>query len=139
MDETRGATPDSLRVALRDLVADADGRRTVAVVGALDGAGGDLDSIAQLDGVGRLAVRLNVARLVAVGDAVRAVHTGALQEGSWGEESRLVPDVTAAAAWLADEVRPGDVVLVAGSAQAGLGVLVSALHAQAAHAQEAGR
>ena len=43
------------------------------------------------------------------------MHQGARLEGSWGEESVLVPDVDAAVALLRDELRPGDVVLVKAS------------------------
>lgn len=107
---------DALRAALRDLVDRADGRRTVAVVGPLAGAAErpSPDTIAELDALGRLAVRLDVTLLAAVGAPVRALYAGAYQEGSWDAESRHVPDLAAARALLADEVRPGDVVLVAG-------------------------
>ncbi|WP_199425209.1 UDP-N-acetylmuramoyl-L-alanyl-D-glutamate--2,6-diaminopimelate ligase [Actinotalea solisilvae] len=111
LDATGGATVDSVRAALRDLAVRAGAARSIAVVGALAGPGAR--SVDELDGIGRLAVRLDIDRLVAVGDGVRAVHTGAFQEGSWGEESRHVADAAAAAAWLSAEVRPGDVVLVA--------------------------
>lgn len=125
-DLSAGATPQDVRAALRDLVTAAQGRRTVAVVGELDGLPQDrATAIDELDRLGRLAVRLNVGRLLAVGDAVRPVHTGALQEGSWGEESALVPDVAAAVAWVVAQVGPQDVVLVAGSARAGLGDVVA--------------
>ncbi|WP_220458028.1 MULTISPECIES: UDP-N-acetylmuramoyl-L-alanyl-D-glutamate--2,6-diaminopimelate ligase [unclassified Actinotalea] len=110
LDETAGATVDTVRAGLRELVTRAGTGRSIAVVGTLAGA----PPVDELDGVGRLAVRLDVDRLVAVGDAVRAVHTGALQEGSWGEESRVVADAAAAADWLAGELRAGDVVLVTG-------------------------
>jgi UDP-N-acetylmuramoyl-tripeptide--D-alanyl-D-alanine ligase len=56
-------------------------------------------------------VRLDIHQLVVVGEPARAMHLGALLEGSWGEESVFVPDAAAAEAWLADHLRPGDVVL----------------------------
>ncbi|HWS57649.1 MAG TPA: UDP-N-acetylmuramoyl-L-alanyl-D-glutamate--2,6-diaminopimelate ligase [Actinotalea sp.] len=116
---------DAVRTALRDLVDRAEGRRSVAVVGPLTGAAErpSPDAIVALDGLGRLAVRLDVSLLVAVGPQVRAVYTGGYQEGSWDAESRHVPDLDSARALLADEVRPGDVVLVAGD----LAPLVAAL------------
>ena len=104
--------------------------RSIAVLGAMDVRGMTRpDAIAELDGVGRLAVRLNISRLVVVGDTVRAIHTGALQEGSFGEETRILPDVDAEIAWLADELAPGDAVLVKGAPEAGLARLVEALAA----------
>ncbi len=124
-DEQAVSTVEALRAGLRDLAVRAKGRRTVAVVGGVSGLGPD--AVARLDEVGRLAVRLDVGRLVVVGERFRAIHTGALQEGSWGEETRLVPDVDAALAWVADGIEPGDVVLVQGSAEAGLSRVVDAL------------
>lgn len=121
------ATPDSVRDALRDLVRTAAGRRAVAVLGLPDDLGPV--PVGELDAIGRLAVRLGIARLLVVGDAARAVHTGAVQEGSFDGESTLVPDVAAASDWLATEVRPGDVVLVKGSRSAGLAPVLEALAA----------
>jgi len=65
-------------------------------------------------------VRLDVARLVAVGEGARAIHTGASHEGSWGEESAWVPDADAAHELLARELTAGDVVLLKSSRDAGL-------------------
>jgi UDP-N-acetylmuramoyl-tripeptide--D-alanyl-D-alanine ligase len=46
--------------------------------------------------------------------------TGAQHEGSWGDEAVWVPDAEAAYALLAEELRPGDVVLFKSSRDAGL-------------------
>ena len=70
------------------------------------------DSVTVHDEIGRLVVRLDIGKLVVVGEAARAIHQGASLEGSWGEESVLVPDVDAAVALLREQLRPGDVVLV---------------------------
>jgi len=64
-----------------------------------------------------------------VGEPARAVHTGAVQEGSFDGESHLVPDAASARSWLTERLRPGDVVLVKGSRAAGLGPLAQALAA----------
>jgi UDP-N-acetylmuramoyl-tripeptide--D-alanyl-D-alanine ligase len=73
------------------------------------------------DEIGRLVVRLNVDRLVAVGgQQARQLHLGAHLEGSWSGESEHVADVDAALAVLRDELAPGDVVLVKASRSAGL-------------------
>lgn len=119
IDDSYNANPDSVRAALKALAVRAGrDRRSVAVLGEMLELGED--HTRAHDEIGRLAVRLDVNRLVVVGERARALHMGALQEGSWGEESRLVPDVEAAARWLEDELRPGDVVLVKSSHGAGL-------------------
>jgi UDP-N-acetylmuramoyl-tripeptide--D-alanyl-D-alanine ligase len=84
-------------------------------------------SAAEHDGIGRLAVRLNIDRLVAVGEGARAIHLGAAHEGSWGNESVWVPDIDAVLALLRDELAPGDVVLVKGSRLVGLEAVAAAL------------
>jgi UDP-N-acetylmuramoyl-tripeptide--D-alanyl-D-alanine ligase len=129
VNDAYNANPESVRAALRALVAmrSAGGPagpgggaagRTWAVLGEMLELGDA--SRTEHDAVGRLAVRLDVSRLVAVGEGARAVHTGALLEGSWGSESVWVPDADAAEELLAAELRPGDVVLVKSSRDAGL-------------------
>jgi UDP-N-acetylmuramoyl-tripeptide--D-alanyl-D-alanine ligase len=87
------------------------------------------DSITEHDRVGRLAVRLDISRLIVVGTgrSMSAMHHGAVMEGSWGSESVVVPDVETALELLRDELGPGDVVLVKASNAAGLGALAEAL------------
>jgi UDP-N-acetylmuramoyl-tripeptide--D-alanyl-D-alanine ligase len=118
VNDAYNANPDSVRAALKALVGMGSGRRTWAVLGEMLELGPE--SLTAHDEIGRLAVRLNVSRLVAVGPGARAIHTGAVHEGSWGEESVHVPDVEAAYALLSDELRPGDVVLLKSSRDAGL-------------------
>jgi UDP-N-acetylmuramoyl-tripeptide--D-alanyl-D-alanine ligase len=72
------------------------------------------------DAIGRLAVRLDISRVVAVGEAARPIQHGAALEGSWNGEAGWVPDVDAAIAALRAELRPGDVVLVKASRAASL-------------------
>jgi UDP-N-acetylmuramoyl-tripeptide--D-alanyl-D-alanine ligase len=79
------------------------------------------------DAIGRLAVRLDVSRLVCVGDATRVMHLGASSEGSWGEESVHVADVDGAIALLREQLQPDDVVLVKGSRAVGLERVAEAL------------
>jgi UDP-N-acetylmuramoyl-tripeptide--D-alanyl-D-alanine ligase len=67
-----------------------------------------------------MVVRLNVGLTVVVGAGAQPIADGALREGSWGDEVAVVDDVDAAAAFLAGELAAGDVVLVKGSADAGL-------------------
>ncbi|KNB52703.1 UDP-N-acetylmuramoyl-tripeptide--D-alanyl-D-alanine ligase [Streptomyces caatingaensis] len=124
VNDAYNANPESMRAALRALAAMGDaakerGGRTWAVLGKMAELGEE--SLAEHDAVGRLAVRLNVSKLVAVGDREAAwLCMGAYNEGSWGEESVHVSDVRAAVDLLRSELRPGDVVLVKGSRSVGL-------------------
>lgn len=136
VDDSYNANPDSVRAALKALRAMASaapdtgdeprGRRRVwAVLGHMAELGDT--SREQHDAIGRLAVRLDIDRLVVVGPDAGAIHAGAVLEGSWGEESVHVPDVDAAVALLGDQLAPGDVVLVKGSRSARLERVVDAL------------
>ncbi|MFI0741232.1 UDP-N-acetylmuramoyl-tripeptide--D-alanyl-D-alanine ligase [Streptomyces sp. NPDC021100] len=124
VNDAYNANPESMKAALRALAAmgetaRARGGRTWAVLGQMAELGEE--SLAEHDAVGRLAVRLNVSKLVAVGDREAAwLCMGAYNEGSWGEESVHVSDVRAAVDLLRSELRPGDVVLVKGSRSVGL-------------------
>ncbi|MCA1187304.1 MULTISPECIES: UDP-N-acetylmuramoyl-tripeptide--D-alanyl-D-alanine ligase [unclassified Saccharopolyspora] len=120
INDAYNANPESVRAALKTLASMTRGKpgRAWAVLGVM-GELGDAE-VAAHDEIGRLAVRLNIDRLVVVGDQARAMHQGASLEGSWGEESVLVPDVDAAVALLRDELRPGDVVLAKASKVAAL-------------------
>lgn len=144
IDDAYNANPDSMRAGLQALAwiahvpqegRGAGGRRrSWAVLGEMAELGED--AIAEHDRVGRLAVRLDVSRLVVVGSgrSMSAMHHGAVLEGgrgSWGtggdRGAVTVPDGDAALALLRAEVRPGDVILVKASNAAGLGALADAL------------
>ncbi|RJQ81085.1 UDP-N-acetylmuramoyl-tripeptide--D-alanyl-D-alanine ligase [Amycolatopsis panacis] len=115
LNDAYNANPESVRAGLKALasMSKSAGRRAWAVLGAMGELGES--SVTAHDEIGRLVVRLNIDRLVVVGPEAAPMHQGASQEGSWGEESVLVPDAGAAAALLHDQVRPGDVVLVKAS------------------------
>lgn len=113
-------------------------RRSWAVLGEMAELGED--AIAEHDRIGRLAVRLDVSRLVVVGTgrSISAMHHGAVLEGAWGSGEATadhgadrtavnVADGDAALALLRAELRPGDVVLVKASNAAGLGAVADAL------------
>ena len=89
------------------------------------------DAISEHDRIGRLAVRLDVSRLIVVGTGrpMSAMLHGAVMEGSWGSEATAVADADAALDLLRAELRAGDVVLVKASNSAGLGALADALAA----------
>jgi UDP-N-acetylmuramoyl-tripeptide--D-alanyl-D-alanine ligase len=135
IDDAYNANPDSMRAGLRALAWIArqgvsparPRRRSFAVLGEMAELGPD--AIAEHDHIGRLAVRLDVSRLVVVGTgrAMSAMHHGAVMEGSWGGESTMVADAGAAQALLRAELQAGDVVLVKASNAAGLGALADNL------------
>ena len=129
INDAYNANPDSMRAGLQALawMSRSPGRRSWAVLGEMAELGDD--AISEHDRIGRLAVRLDVSRLVVVGTgrSMRAMHHGAVMEGSWGGEATMVDDADAALALLRAELEPGDVVLVKASNSAGLGALAQAL------------
>ncbi|MEV4685068.1 UDP-N-acetylmuramoyl-tripeptide--D-alanyl-D-alanine ligase [Streptomyces kurssanovii] len=126
VNDAYNANPESMRAALRALAAMGKGRRTWAVLGQMAELGDE--ALVEHDAVGRLAVRLNVGKLVAVGGREASwLQLGAYNEGSWGEESVHVSDAQAAVDLLRRELRPGDVVLVKASRSVGLERIAQAL------------
>ncbi len=129
INDAYNANPDSMRAGLQALAAMARsaGKSSWAVLGEMGELGEE--SITEHDRVGRLAVRLDISRLIVVGTGrpMSAMHHGAVMEGSWGSESVMVPDADAALELLRAELAPGDVVLVKASNAAGLGALAEAL------------
>ena len=93
IDDAYNANPDSMRAGLQALawISRRRGRprrrRSWAVLGEMAELGDD--AISEHDRIGRLAVRLDVSRLVVVGTgrSMSAMHHGAVMEGSWGEAS----------------------------------------------------
>jgi UDP-N-acetylmuramoyl-tripeptide--D-alanyl-D-alanine ligase len=111
-----------------------EGRRSWAVLGEMAELGDD--AISEHDRIGRLAVRLDVTRLIVVGTGrpMDAMHHGAVMEGAWASEgdraASIVADADAALALLRAELQAGDVVLVKASNAAGLGALADSLVAE---------
>jgi UDP-N-acetylmuramoyl-tripeptide--D-alanyl-D-alanine ligase len=129
VNDSYNANPESMGAALHTLArmtgeGDAK-RRTWAVLGVM-GELGD-EGAAAHEEIGRLAMRLNIDRLVAVDEQASGISRGARLEGTRGEEPVLVPDVEAAIALLNAELRPGDVVLVKASKVAALWRVADAL------------
>lgn len=143
VNDAYNANPESMKAALRALAAmggasSATGGRTWAVLGPMAELGDE--ALAEHDAVGRLAVRLNVSKLVAVGGREASwLRLGAYNEGSWGEESVHVSDARAAVDLLRSELRPGDVVLVKASRSAGLEQVALALLETTSEGEVAGR
>ncbi len=135
VNDAYNANPDSMRAGLTALAWMAKSARAEsgapvrswAVLGEMAELGDD--AIAEHDSIGRLAVRLDVSRLVVVGTGrtMGAMQHGAVMEGSWGSEVSPVPDAGAALDLLRAELEPGDVVLVKASNSAGLGALAEEL------------
>jgi len=134
INDAYNANPDSMLAGLKALAWMAreagETRRSWAVLGEMAELGDD--AISEHDRIGRLAVRLDVSRLIVVGTgrSMSAMHHGAVMEGSWGSESTMVADADAALALLRAELQAGDVVLVKASNAAGLGALADALVAE---------
>lgn len=119
VDDSYNANPDSVRAALRALAVLAGrDRRSVAVLGEMMELGPDARTEHEM--IGLQVVRLNIGLTVVVGTGAEGIAAGAVREGSWGDEVVIVADVDAAADLLESELRPGDVVLVKSSKDAGL-------------------
>jgi len=118
VNDAYNANPESMRAALKTLAIMGKGRRTWAVLGEMRELGPG--STTEHEDLGRLAVRLNVSRVVAVGERTQPIHSGAQHKGSRGEWSTWVADIDAAYELLRRELAPGDVVLVKSSRDAGL-------------------
>jgi len=117
INDAYNASPDSMAAALKTLVQVAPGR-TVAVLGEMSELG-DLAG-EEHDRIGLLAVRLDVRRLLVVGEGARRIHLSAVAQGSWDGESLYAPTIEEAEAILAALLEPGDTVLVKSSNSAGL-------------------
>ena len=121
-----------MRAALQALAWIARGeqqgraRRSLAVLGEMAELGED--AISEHDRIGRLAVRLDVSRLVVVGTGRSERHAPRRGHGGLvGGEGRHRRRRRRRLALLRAELRPGDVVLVKASSAAGLGALADAL------------
>ena len=119
INDAYNASPDSMAAALKTLAQIVEpSQRSVAVLGEMAELGEVADE--SHDHIGRLAVRLNVQKLIVVGHGARHIHNAAGLEGSWDGESVLVGSADEAYDLLRDELREGDIVLVKSSKSAGL-------------------
>jgi UDP-N-acetylmuramoyl-tripeptide--D-alanyl-D-alanine ligase len=119
VNDAYNANPESMRAALRALVAIAGGRRSWAVLGEMRELGAAAD--AEHGAIGRLAAELGIDRVVVVGPLGAAIH------GAGSSSSVMVADIAAALDLLRAELEPGDVVLVKASRAAGLERVAGAL------------
>jgi UDP-N-acetylmuramoyl-tripeptide--D-alanyl-D-alanine ligase len=123
INDAYNANPESMRAALEALASVARprrsrGGRSFAVLGPMAELGdqGPTEHAA----LGRLAARLGLSRVIAVGEQARPISHAAALEGSWTGAASVVPHARTAIAVLREELRPGDVVLVKASRSAGL-------------------
>lgn len=121
LDDAGRTLPAAVRDDLRTLAVVAGrARRSVAVIGPLAVPDDPQATLAEHDALGRLAVRLDIDLLIAVGEEALPVHVGAAHEGSWGDETVHVPDPGDLPEVLRTSLAAGDVVLVAGRVEAGV-------------------
>ena len=123
VNDCYNANPMSMRAALDDLAASANGRRVAVLGDMLELGPGET---AFHEEVGATATTAGVALLVTVGPLAR--HIGATFEGG---PQHHVDDARAAAALVPGLLEPGDTVLVKGSRGVGLEVVARALEAKA--------
>lgn len=112
INDCYNANPLSMEVALEHLARTAAGGRAIAVLGDM----GELGDEAQVyhRKVGRVAARLGVDLIVAVGESAIGYLEGAAEEDA-GRSDRHHPGWEDAISELEDVIHPGDVVLVKAS------------------------
>lgn len=132
LDDAYNASPESMRAALRALLAVADGGFTWAVIGEMREMG-DASRQAHED-VGLDAVRFNLGRLVVVGEGAKPAFDAAVREGSWGNEAVYVATIDEARELLERDLAPGDTVLLKASNGSHLWKLADALVAESGKA-----
>ncbi|RBY85579.1 UDP-N-acetylmuramoyl-tripeptide--D-alanyl-D-alanine ligase [Blastococcus sp. TF02A-30] len=125
VNDAYNANPESMRAALAAL-AGLPATRRVAVLGGMAELGADADAEHRRLGVDAVAAGVDV--VVAVGPDAVGIAEAAVTAGlRAGEGSMHVPDRAAAHQLLAEELRPGDVVLVKASRSYGLELLAADL------------
>jgi UDP-N-acetylmuramoyl-tripeptide--D-alanyl-D-alanine ligase len=125
INDAYNANPESMRAGLKALKAMAGERRTFAILGQMRELGEDADSAH--DEIGRLCVRLDISRLIAVGKGAKLIQMGASLEGSWDNESAYVDTKEEAVEILKSELKTGDVVYLKASRAIGLESVAEAL------------
>lgn len=118
VNDAYNANPDSMAAALASLAAMATTGRRWAVLGAMLELGEASDELHAR--VGREAATLGIDEILVVGEPAAAIATGAEDNASREVRVRVVPDVGAAEAVLAEELVAPDVVLFKSSHDAGL-------------------
>jgi UDP-N-acetylmuramoyl-tripeptide--D-alanyl-D-alanine ligase len=118
INDAYNANPESVRAALQALSHLARDGRAFAILGHMAELGAI--SRASHEDVGEFAARADLAGLIAVGEEAAPILAGARRVRSWTGEALAVPDGAAALDVLANQLKPGDVVLVKASRAAHL-------------------
>jgi UDP-N-acetylmuramoyl-tripeptide--D-alanyl-D-alanine ligase len=118
INDAYNANPESVRAAVAALGHLAAGGRAFAILGHMAELGAI--SRASHEEVGEFAARADLAGLIAVGEEAAPILAGARRVRSWTGEALAVPDGAAALDALANQLKPGDVVLVKASRAAHL-------------------
>ena len=124
INDAYNANPESVRAAIDALAHLAQGGRGFAVLGHMAELGDS--SRASHEAIGEFAARVSgssgsgLAGLIAVGEEAAPLVAGARRVRSWPGEALAVPDGAAALDFLANRLKPGDVVLVKASRAARL-------------------
>ena len=118
INDAYNANPESVRAAVAALCHLARDGRAFAVLGHMAELGAI--SRASHEDVGEFAARASLAGLIAVGEEAAPILAGARRVPSWTGEALAVPDAAAALETVANQLKPGDVVLVKASRAAHL-------------------
>ena len=129
INDAYNANPTSMAAALQSARWLARSSRLVAVLGHMAELGSI--SVEEHDGVGSLVARMEVDRLITVGEPAREIERAAVREGLSLRDAANHATVDDALADLLAHVRPGDVVLIKASRVAGLERLADALRSGA--------
>jgi UDP-N-acetylmuramoyl-tripeptide--D-alanyl-D-alanine ligase len=112
VNDAYNANPVSMRAALLDLAARAEGSRLVVVLGEMAELGAESERFHAE--IGALLRELGIAVVIGVGESAERYRVTGLE--AW----RSAPDAEAAIAVLGEVLRPGDAVLVKASRAVGL-------------------
>jgi UDP-N-acetylmuramoyl-tripeptide--D-alanyl-D-alanine ligase len=130
INDAYNANPESVRAAVAALSHLARDGRAFAILGHMAELGAI--SRASHEDVGEFAARADLAGLIAVGEEAAPMLAGARRVRSWTGEALAVPDGAAALDALANQLKPGDVVLVKASRAAHLESVAMTLQAEEA-------
>ena len=118
INDAYNANPESARAAIEALSHLARDGRGFAILGHMAELG--QASRASHEEIGALAARADLAGLIAVGPEAEPLLAGARRVRSWPGEALAVPAGAAAVDAVANQLKPGDVVLVKASRAAHL-------------------